>query len=202
MERVVDQDEPLVVHLQAGLPGPGRRPRRRHPEDLIQGQFPATGEYQASRRHPVHLVAGEHVHAPFGKHSFELGADETVVGGQDALCFGDQVELQSVSVPAQPAELPGEPVLDREQEFHAAGAGADHADARPAVADAAQHVPPMLDECVDGLDRDHVAHGSGHVTRHGGGSPVLMLSTSKGTGGRPRQRTRLASMSRPVISAW
>ena len=106
-----------------------------------------------------------HRDAAFGQHPLEGAAHRRVVGRQDVRVGGKEVKAQFVRVAPQRAQFVAQPVLHRQRQLDAAGAAADHGDARgPGMpAHALEQRQPALVEAVDRLDRHRVLGGAGDV---------------------------------------
>ena len=144
-------DEPGLIHMEAGLAKPRRRPGRGDPEDLIQFDGLAAGDGDRAGRHFFRFGAGVDVYAALRQEVLEVAPHAAAVVRQDGLRPGDQVELQAIRpLPPLGKEI-GKPVPHSEQQLRAAHPGPDNAD--PMGARAVQHAldqkPPAIDEIVD-----------------------------------------------------
>ena len=168
LQRVVNRNETLIIDIEPGFGKPWHRPGRGYPEDFIERDRRLVFANQQSRFDPHDLVSGMDLHPAFAQHAAEYRADPPVVGVQDLIHVGDQMEAQTFHVPAARRQQAGKPVLHREQQLNAARTTADNADPHGFAAfhDTVAQAFPMGEEFSDRLDRHDVAWRAGNGLRH------------------------------------
>ena len=166
LQRVGHLNEPVGIQREAGFAQPGRAAGARDPDDFVG--------VHAFRRPPcagavadtwIDLGIAAQVHAALGQHALERAAHRRIVGAQNRRAAGQQVEAQFVRIASQRAQFVAQAVLHRQRQLDAAGAAADHGDARGAgvLAHALEQLQPALVEAVDRLDRHGVLGRAGDM---------------------------------------
>ena len=84
LQRVPEQHETVLVHLQAGVLHPGRGAGRGHPQDFVERDGVAVGATDAFRIRRHHRMPRVHADAAHLEQAGELFPGRPVVGGQDA----------------------------------------------------------------------------------------------------------------------
>ena len=164
LQRIADFDEPAFIDIEPGIARPGRRASGGHPQYFVGFRRRSGSRRQFSGRHLRDRFAEMQHHVPLFQDTEKRAPYPGIVRRQNFSGVAEQVEFDVVGRLARAGAQLTEAVLDRQQDFDPAGAGADDGDAhRPFMGHrAGAERIPAVEEIVDRLDRHHVPGRARH----------------------------------------